>query len=205
MIQRIAKGLTTQMLDQKTIEASMAEVYQYGLELTLSTILTTLSIIGIACLTDSFLYGLLYFVISSPLRVTVGGYHASTYSRCFFISNLGYMAVSLTARCFTAFAMPTSFWILLLLGSACYILVNSPVRNPHHPVGDKVLRKNKKYSIFFLCIDCSLIVFLYIKLQQSALLNFAVITILSVALFILPTKKKGGQKSGTEYSAGSDC
>ncbi len=205
MIPRIAKGLTAKMINRKTIEASMAEVYQYGLELILSTALTTLSIIGIACLVDAFQYGLLYFSISIPLRVTVGGYHASTYTRCFVISNLVYFTVSVSARILSALAMPFSFWIILLLGSVCYILGNSPVRNPHHPVSNKVLMKNKYCSILFLCIDCSLIIFLYIKLQQSALLNLAVITILSVALFILPTKMKGEVKDDIEYSAESAC
>ena len=205
MIHQIAKGLTARMINRKIIEASMAEVYQYGLELILSTTLTTFSIIGIACLVDTFQYGLLYFSISIPLRVTVGGYHASTYTRCFVISNLAYFAVSVSARCLTAFAMPLSFWMILLFGSTCYILANSPVRNPHHPVSNKVLRKNKYRSILILCIDCSLIISLYIKQQQSALLNLAVITILSVALFILPTKRKGGVNDGAEYSADSAC
>jgi len=54
-----------------------------------------------------------------------------------------------------------------------------------------VLKKNKSFTICFLCIDLAVIIFFYLRRQQSNLLNFAVITVLSVAILIIPTKKGG--------------
>lgn len=190
MIRYTSEKLTNQLLRNKIIDPAMQEIYQYGLELTLSTLLTTSSIMLAACLLDSFAYGLLYFAVSIPLRMTAGGYHASTYSRCFLISNGAYLAVSCITRFLSHYVLPYPFWLALLCGSVYYILANCPVRNPHHPVSDSVLRKNRQIAILFLCILCCIAVFSYIILQQSYLLNFAVVTVLSVALFIIPCHGK---------------
>lgn len=79
MIHYVAHKLTHQLLHRNIIDSTNQEIYQYGLELMLSTILTSSSIMLAACLMDSFAIALLYFAISIPLRMTAGGYHASTY------------------------------------------------------------------------------------------------------------------------------
>jgi len=190
MIHFIAKNTVTQMINNNIVSSKMAEVYQYGLELLLSTVLTTLSILGLACSVDSFLYGMLYLMISIPLRMTAGGYHASTYAKCFVTSNLSYLAVSMSTRFLSELALPYPIWLIILSISTCYIWRHCPVRNPHHPVKEKILQKNRHYAIGILCIDYFLLLSLYIKLQQSELLNLAVVTILSVALFMIPTTQK---------------
>lgn len=191
MINHISKHIMRKLIDRNIIDYAMSEIYQYGLELMLSTILTSLSILVVACLMDSLWMGLLYFAVSMPLRVTAGGYHASSYFRCFVVSNMVYVLVSLATRLMTSFNIPYPLWILLLLCTACYILLNCPVRNPHHPVGEKVLKRNKFFTICFLSIDMVGIIFLYLWQRRSNLLNFSVITILSVAILILPAKKGG--------------
>ena len=206
MINRISKQLTQKMLATNIIAPTASEIYQYGLELMFSTILTSLSILAVACLMDSLWAGLLYFAVSMPLRVTAGGYHASTYFRCFLVSNMVYILVSLAARLLSSLDIPYPLWILLLLCAACYILLNCPVRNPHHPVSEKVLKKNKFFTICFLCIDMIGIIFLYLRQRQSNLLNFAVITVLSVAILIIPTKKGGNTHEHiSAESAGQSC
>ncbi len=61
MLQYVSKKITAQLLHNDIITSSMSEVYQYGLELTLSTLLTSSAIMTLACLMDSFSFGLLYF------------------------------------------------------------------------------------------------------------------------------------------------
>ncbi len=191
MIHHVSKRITRKLIDRNIIDYAISEIYQYGLELMLSTILTSLSILAVACLMDSLWMGLLYFAVSMPLRATAGGYHASSYFRCFVVSNMVYALVSLASRLLTSFSIPYPLWILLLFCAACYILLNCPVRNSHHPVGEKVLKRNKFFTICFLCIDLVGIIFFYLRQRQSNLLNFAVITVLSVAILIIPTKKGG--------------
>lgn len=191
MLQFASKKLTCQLLRNNIIDPAMTDIYEYGFELTLSTLLTSSAILLIACLLDSFFFGLLYFAISIPLRMTAGGYHASTYGKCFVISNVTYFAVSFLARLLARLMLPYPVWLVLLFGCIFYILANCPVKNPHHPVSDSVLKKNRRITILFSCFLCFLMVFLYFILQYSYMLNFIVITVLSIAVLILPTKRKG--------------
>lgn len=193
MLQSTSRKLTVYLICNHIIDPAMSEVYQYGLELTLSTLFTSSAIMLIAYVRDSLLYGLLYFAVSVPLRMTAGGYHAPTYFRCFLISNGTYLAVSMLSESLSSLSLPHSFWLALLFCSACYIAANCPVRNLHHLVSASVLKKNRQIAIFLLCALCYLILLLYFMLQRSYLLNFMIITISSVAIFILPAKRKEEQ------------
>lgn len=190
MLRYASKKLTNQLLINNAIDPSLAEVYQYGFELTLSTLFTSTAILLIACFMDSILFSLLYFSISIPLRMTAGGYHAPTYFRCFLLSIGTYFAVSLLAKCSAPLMLPYPLWLALLLGSTYYILANCPVRNPHHPVSASVLKKNRRIAVLFSCTLCGLTALLYIILRQSDILNFIVLTVSSVSVLILPAKRK---------------
>ena len=120
------------MIAKNIIEEEMFDVYQYGFEIMISSAITMLSIMIIACIMDSPLIGILYFIISIPLKVTAGGYHAPTYGKCFLISNLEYIALSLTAKAFSASFMPYYGWIILLMVSAGYILLTCQKSQPSH-------------------------------------------------------------------------
>ncbi len=188
MFHNMVKKITDYMIKKNIIEEEMFEVYQYGFELMISSALSMLSIMVIACLMDSFFIGLLYFFISIPLKVTAGGYHASTYAGCFIISNLEYIILSLTVRLLSAFSIPYYGWIFLLIVSVSYILPNCPVRNPNHPVTEDVLQRNKRLALLLLGADAIIITVLYLLLQEAYLLNFSVLSIAFIAIFILPTK-----------------
>lgn len=196
MLQRVSEKMADYLVDNGTIDAVLVEVYQYGLELFFSCIITNLSVLLIACQIDSFWMGFLYFITSVPLRMTCGGYHAPTYGRCYLISNLSYIIVSLSARFLTAMRISKIVWVLILFGSVVYLYGNAPVKNPNHPVSNTVLKKNKCLATVFLIMDCLILIPLYIWKEQFISVNFVVLTILSVAIFILPTKRKGGKVNG---------
>ncbi len=86
MFHNMVKKITDYMIEKNIIEEEMFDIYQYGFELMISSTITMLSIMIIACIMDSPLIGILYFFITVPLKVTAGGYHAPTYAKCFIIS-----------------------------------------------------------------------------------------------------------------------
>ncbi|MCI9295793.1 MAG: accessory gene regulator B family protein [Lachnospiraceae bacterium] len=190
MFHNMVKKITDYMIEKNIIEEEMFDIYQYGFELMISSTITMLSIMIIACIMDSPLIGILYFFITVPLKVTAGGYHAPTYAKCFIISNLEYMALSLTAKALSAFFIPYYGWIILLMISTGYILLNCPVKNPNHPVSEDVLQKNQRLTYVLLGVDTIVITALYLLQQESYILNFSVLSIAAIAIFILPTKKR---------------
>lgn len=187
-MQLLAKKMTAQLIKGNVISPQMMPIYQYGFELLFSTLFTSVSILMIACLTDSLYLGLWYFLITIPLRMSCGGYHADTYCKCFIISNLLYIMLSCTNKLLSLFDVPAILWILLLLIGCSYILYHAPVKNIHHPIGEKALNRNKKICFALLTVDCSLLIPLLILNPQSHMVRFAVLSILSVAILILPTQ-----------------
>lgn len=187
-MQYFARKITSRLIQDNIITPKMSAIYQYGFELFFSTVFTSVSILIVSCIMDSLYMGLLYFAITIPLRITAGGYHASTYRKCFLISNLLYIALSCIAKILFLPEFPCIVWISLLLISALYIGQKAPVKNIHHPVGRKVLSKNKKICSILLLLNCSVLLPLIIFMPQSGMVQFAVLCIVSVALLIIPTQ-----------------
>lgn len=192
-MKKITSILINQMLIYEIIPEKMKDVYQYGIELIFSSLVTILSIIILASFFDTISIGIWSLVISIPLKVTVGGYHAPTYKKCYIISNLEYIFQSLVIDILSRFSLSVYFWATLLSCSIFFILINTPVKNIHHPISDKVLKKNQIFSIFFLSADCLVLITLYF-LKKYLFVYWGILCILTIAIAILPTKKERGRK-----------
>lgn len=184
MVQTISKKITRKLLTKGVIEEQLINVYQYGTELMLSCIFTSGLILVLSCIIDSFLAGVLYLAIYMSLKGTAGGYHASSYGRCFFISISAYVVQTIISKVLSAYAPPYLFWLGVLFLSGTYIFCNAPVKNCNHPIGAKALRKNQLRARTLVIFLCVLITLLYFLLQQSYLLNHIVLTIASIAIFM---------------------
>ena len=141
---------------------------------------------------DSVYYAFLYFAITIPLRTAAGGYHADTYRRCFTLSNLTYIAISLITKAFLPLNVPIFLWLGILYISAFYIFRKAPVSNIHQPLSDALLAKNKRHVRIYLLIDCIALTLLLPMYPDVQPLYFSVLSIMSVAILIIPTQKKGG-------------
>lgn len=195
MLHKISENITNCLIYRQIVENESREVYQYGLELLLSSIMTTSSILFVACLLDSFGMGVMYLLVSIPLRMTCGGYHASTYGKCYLISNMSYIIVSFLVKALNMMQLENILWYFILFSSVVYLGKNAPVKNKNHPVSDDVLQKNKRLAFIFLGINCFILMLLYIWNKQTNVSHFIIMTIASVAFFILPIKwKKGGNE-----------
>lgn len=194
MLKHLSCTICNHLITNRIIPRQQVEIYQYGFELLISSLLTLCSILLLSCCFRSLHYGLLYLVLSIPLRVSVGGYHASTYTRCYFISNLCFLSCFSASKLITACKLSPAIWISLLLGSFLFITCNAPIRNRNHPISYRILKKNKRFSVCFLTLCTIIIILLYSRMTQSELLNFSVLTILSVALLMLPSLQERGKE-----------
>lgn len=86
----LACKVSHSFLKHRIIDENMIEIYIYGLEIIFSSLFTTLSILLIGLFMKSFGFTLLYLIITIPLKLYAGGYHAETYKKCFFISNVSF-------------------------------------------------------------------------------------------------------------------
>lgn len=166
------------------------EVFRYGIEICISTFATLFSILILSCWIGMPETSLLYLIVYIPLRITCGGYHADTYLKCFLISNINYLATITISQLLTSLAISKFIWLMLLLGSVLYIIFNAPIKNIHHPIHDDLLKKNRNMAIVLLFINCFILIYIYASNLQSFIFNLVTITIVSVAIQMLPTIMK---------------
>jgi len=186
----INQKITVQLLKYNIINEREIPVYHYGLELILTTVFSTFSVLLLACYLDNFLLGLTYLLFSVPLRITAGGYHAPTYPKCLLISSSTYIILSYTSKFLHLNGISPFLWNTVLFLCAVYILLKAPVKNKQHPINEQKIKKNKLFAEFFLLMDClCLMPSLYIY-PNSYIVQFAILTIASVAVLIIPTQRK---------------
>lgn len=117
-------------------------VYVYGLELIVSTLASMISIILIALWMDRLLDAFIFLTVFISFRVVCGGYHAKTYSRCFF-SSIGTFLFSSGL----SMVLANSAAVLLLgVFSGAVISLWAPISNSCHPLSYKARKRNRSLS-----------------------------------------------------------
>ncbi len=88
MLNKVSVQLSKFLLQKIKEDKQEQDVYTYGFELIISTIIFFVSIIVISAILSSPISGLVFLITFVPLRLFTGGYHADTYSRCFILTRL---------------------------------------------------------------------------------------------------------------------
>ena len=161
-------------------------VYVYGVELICSTGLSFLSMLLISIFSEKIYCFISFLAVFFVLRMFSGGYHTSTYGRCFLLTNSVYLFVlvlgSLVMGRNLTFIIP-----VITLFSFLIIYAHSPVRNKKHPISEKILRKNRRIArILVTTISISILV---LSMNRSIVdyLYYPLFSLAAVAVMIIPT------------------
>lgn len=182
--------LIKQMLSNEIIKEKQVPIYEYGLEILISSTITSLSVLFFSIIIRSWEYGVLYLMLTIPLRIHGGGYHAPTRKACFILSNAIFILLLALNQLLTSLAIPISCWLLILFASFLSIYCNTPITNRKHPLNEKRLKNNEKAIRLFASIDLILFILLLKLFPASALLHFLILSYTSLAMLILLEKLK---------------
>jgi len=89
----IIHSIITRWRDSGVICKSEEDIYEYGLELILFSILNLVAILLTALFLGKFLESVLLIITIIPLQMLGGGYHAKTHLRCFLVMYIGWWAI----------------------------------------------------------------------------------------------------------------
>ena len=92
MLHHCAEYLTDFLYRHAAVSLQKRAIYVYGIELTLSTGASFLSIVLFSLFLASPFSSLVFLLVFISLRSFSGGYHAETYRNCFLITNSTYLA-----------------------------------------------------------------------------------------------------------------
>ncbi|MCM1529710.1 MAG: accessory gene regulator B family protein [Alistipes sp.] len=190
MISEIANKITICLEKNKLISKKDTDVYNYGFEIMISTIITFAIVIILGIVMKSLSAALIYFGIFALLRQICGGYHAESYLKCNIIFTFTTFIVIAANKyvsvdiCGVLHYLITAFWILSVFAFA-------PIENKNKQLS-KSSRKVFKALSRVICVLMSLITCLtYIKKFQCTVLLDATIFFVALAMVISGFRMKG--------------
>lgn len=171
------------------------DVYTYGIEILLSTTLEIMAILLSAAFLSSAMEGVIFVVLFLSLRFFTGGYHASTYRKCFAVTVGSFWAVLLASMLLLRLNLIRILYISLIC-SAVYIIARSPIINEKQPLSTAEIIKNGKIAAILLFIHLNTIH--HVLSSNERLMVVAILTIDLVAAYMLITDRNltGGNDSG---------
>ena len=196
MINKLGSLISSKFVEHNIISKSVKDVYRYGIEITISSIIGFVITCLIGLLFRMLMQTMLFYVIFILLRSMTGGYHAKTYLKCNFIFSIITLFIVTFSK--AAYEMQISFGILtlLFLPSIAIFIWIAPVENVNKPIKAEKRVYWKSISIVTSVLLYLLSLLLY-KSQHTLEATVIVITIFSVSILcMIPIIQKGGKSNG---------
>lgn len=149
--------------EQKVIDEAKADAYVYGYELLISSVVSVLLVVLIAVVCGDVRYALSFLIGFIPQRIYIGGYHATSHTRCYLaFSGLALICILLSK----AIAANHLFRILTtvaLLGISIFL---SPIEAKNKPLSEKKRSSYKMVASVLSSIDFLLAIFNVLPYQS---------------------------------------
>lgn len=190
------------LMREKTIEKEYLEVYVYGIELCLSSIISILILIFTSIILNRVIEGFLFYIIFCVTRLFCGGYHAKSYAGCKIVFLAALVVVLILNE------MPkeifSNLWLILWSYYALLVLGFAPIENENKPLEETEKKKYKIISIllsfFWLAIEGLLYVLhsKYLRIIPITLALIATLMLLEINKKNLERRKKNEKRSKKE-------
>ncbi len=138
MFTAIIKKTVGYWVDNEIIDDFDRDIYEYGFELILSTIINIAAVMISALFVNRVLESVALLMIVIPLQSCGGGYHAKTHLNCFLIMYIGWWVVIGMIPYVTLFLA-----ILIACISMIIIFVLAPVSHENVPMSEQQFHKMK--------------------------------------------------------------
>lgn len=196
MIRRISAQVLNFISNHLDILPEMKDIYQYGIEITISSIFNAVLVLLCSLVLGDIFAGLIYFFIFVFLRSFTGGYHATTYFRCNLTMVVTFIITFVLYKIIICFEFPLFVCEALALLNLIPIAVFSPVPNKHKPLTDAQKKRSFKLSII-ISSALSLIGLMCLALKISiGAVIITTVTMISVLMIIEIFMQRRGYHEG---------
>lgn len=184
MIEKISKKILSFVAAYVPMDEDIAEVYQYGIEISISTALNVLITMMIAFIVGDPLCGIIFLICMVLIRSYSGGYHAESYLKCNCTMVVMFSLAFGISKLLVYFNL-AEFHIMAsaLMLAFIPIYAFSPVKNKHKELSKKKAKKCKIISII-LYIAMG-IIGLYLILINSLYGSIMIATLVEVSVAVL--------------------
>lgn len=162
----------------RIIDPKFKSIYQYGVELLISSLISILLVLMSGIAFFSILDSALFLAFFIPIRLFSGGFHANTYLACNISMLFTFCGTALCSK-----KIPLSIHGICVVSLICLVvfLLLCPVENKNKPISQTQKKKCKIISLTLLIITIIICCFLYlvnITYYTTILFTVVAITIL---------------------------
>lgn len=190
MITALARIVTDFFLKYKAINNEDADIYQYGNEIIISSVIDLLIVFILGLIYKELLNAVLFFISFLLLRTFGGGYHANTYLKCKIIYIIDISVVLFLSK-YAVFIYNLHTMILISMFSTTVIFFLAPIENPNKPLSESETVKNARKSKVLSVILCLMIIVLY-RINKEISLTLLLTYFSAAAAMIIEYLRKVG-------------
>lgn len=179
MIKSCANKITSFLFYKNYIDSNKYEyeVYLYGFEVLIASILNILVTLTMGLLFDKFIHSIVFLACYCPIRQFSGGYHASSYKKCFLTFILVFLLTIFIDSNFDFIGLKPIILLLSILNWLNICLL-SPVEHTNNPLTGNEKNKYKRNAILNTTL-----VLLFITLSSNCIVTYEYFIYSSLALF----------------------
>lgn len=164
---------------KQIIDKDEKSIYEYGMELLISAILSFVIMVSIGLITGRLIESFIFYFSFILLRTYTGGYHAKTSLRCKIFFAFAQVVTLFLADIFVR----ANILYSIISVTICLILIAeyAPIENKNKKINDKT--KMKKRAIVTVLILCAVGIFanyLFSKSFATIISTILIVTILIV-------------------------
>lgn len=149
MLENLAKSTACFFVSQNIVKSEYEEIYAYGVEILLSTVINGIVVLFIAILSNTVLPSLFFFTAFILMRRSAGGYHARTHMGCMMILVAVHLMFMVLIN-----VIPDSIIPILSYFSIAYSCISvylfAPVEHPNKPLSSDDRRKLRMKSLVYI-------------------------------------------------------
>ena len=146
----LSQKLVRLFCEQKVVDESKADAYVYGYELLISSVVSVLLVILVSAVCGDVRYSLSFLIGFIPQRIYIGGYHATSHTRCYLAFTGLALICILLSKVIAANHLFRILTTAALMGIAIFF---SPIEATNKPLGKKKRLSYKMVASVLSSID----------------------------------------------------
>lgn len=190
MIAKLSRIIADFFIRQKVVPEEHREVYEYGFELSISSVIGILIILAIGLVSRRFWESIVFYIVFCFTRLFTGGYHAPNHILC-KVTFAGALLAVLAAD-WLLNEIESYYWFVLHFYSLIIVCQFAPIENPNKEMTDRQKVKCKVISIVAMAVWLA-VMFLF-RYLNSELDHIVALTLFCVANLMLLGNHKERRK-----------
>jgi accessory gene regulator B len=188
MLQKVALNLTDHLQKMDIVSEEDREIYIYGFEAMLSTLLNTLIILAIGIFTGLIPETIVFLIAFAILRVYCGGYHAKTHLGCILTFALFY-GLAMTILTFFPLRYAGLFSTIIGAASVLFIFKYAPIEHKNRTFEGNEYKNFRMMSRILAAAEMSVIIIILRFFPDLARFSLTISISMLCVVFILAFAK----------------